>query len=779
MLILLSIDAIVYIEIILQIRQNEFFMQREKDHESTAAGMQSAVVDVEMTQKIDFDYKEAFGDEDTQPDSISSEKLKPGSISNLFHKDFVFAKKLVPDDYVKSSSVACMISSIPALEKDVKLHDIHDNYVLKDKIAEGAQGVVWTGYDKSLKRDIIIKTAKSGDEEELNRDNNFFVSEARIMAQLDHPAIVPIYGMFSDSEDRLHLTMKHIHGRTMKDYLQGIIILYQQEGVNKYAEKYSILTRIEYLVRVCEAVDYAHCKGVIHRDLKPENIIIGSHGEIYVMDWGLACLLSPEEYPGSKHLTEIGLHLRCELAGTPCYIAPELIRGGLTSPQSDIFSLGMILFEIVTLTRAVPGTSIHEVFRNILKRNYNPFRHRFLRSKLSDDLKAIIAKATSPSLSRRYKSARDMARDLRNYLMHRETSARPYSLVRKFLHVVGVHATITASVILSILLGLTVIALYGLHSQNILINKQKKREAVLTHFQYEVTERSNRLNNALSYFEDQLANLGSHSKYIWDAGADTVDYVHALAYFSKTKPNDALLKSMSLEDKKKVILSEILKHVMVTSNLQFKHKMIRSGKVKSADHNKAIVGIFAGFPDNSILTCPAGRKYAKECYPAKRPSYKEALGKNNGMIWSKPFKCAVCRKIVICCIQRVSDKNNKTLGVVGLDIDLEYIQRYLFRNEIPGMQEFLIDKDGDIILSNSFRYKDTKINPETKTLIFKKFPFNKEFRAALERGELQFRVKRYTQEYIFGIDRIPSLGYYYIEQISGKNLREHHRGHRH
>ncbi len=746
-------------------------MQSEKDHEVTET--QHTVIDVEMTQKIDFDYKEAFGDDDTQSVSISNGTFKSGSINGLFHKNFVFAKKLIPDDYVRSNSVACMISSIPALEKNAKLQDIHDNYVLKDKLAEGTQGVVWTGFDKSLKRDIIVKTAKSVKDENIAKDNNFFVSEARIMAQLDHPAIAPIYGMFSDDKNKLHLTMKHIHGKTMKAYLQGIIILYQQEGVSKYAEKDSMLTRIEYLIRVCEAVDYAHCKGVIHRDLKPENIIIGNHGEIYVMDWGLACLLAPEDFPNSKHLTEIGLHLRCELAGTPCYIAPELIRGGLTSPQSDIFSLGMILFEIVTLTRAVPGTTINEVFKNILKRNYTPFRHRFLKSKLPDDLKAIIAKATSPSLSRRYRSAKDMAGDLRKYLMHKEISARPDSFMKKCLRVIGGHAMITASVVLSILLALTIIALYGLHSQNILINKQKTREVLLTHFQYEVTKRANRLNNAISYFEDQLSNLASHSKYILNAEGDTGNYVHALAYLSEIKPNSTLLKSMSLVNKKRVILSEILRHVMGTSNLQIEHKIEKTAGQKSATRNKAIIGIFSGFLNGSILTYPANRKYAKECYPAKRPSYRKAMGKNDDIIWSKPFKCAVCKKIVVCCLRRVSDKSGRTLGIVGMDIDLEYIQKYLFRSSIRGMQEFLINKNGDIILSNNFKYEDTKTDPETKTLLFEKFAFYKEFREAVEKGELQFRVRKYKQDYIFGISHIPALGYCYIEQISEKNLQRH------
>lgn len=757
-------------------------LQNKKHPESTTIITPHASISVEMTQKIEFDYKEIVNDDYSKTTYVPNNKPNAKSLTDLFNKRYLFTKKSSPDEYVKSNPIACIISSISALEKELKIQDINDNYILKHQIAEGAQGIVMTGFDKSLKRNIVVKSTKSyKDKEHAIKDKNFFVSEARIMAQLDHPSIAPIYGMFSDDENKLHLAMKHIHGKTMKDYLQGISILYQQEGVEKYTEKDSILNRIEYLIRVCEAVDYAHCKGVIHRDLKPENIIIGSHGEIYVMDWGLACLLAPEQSPGSQHLTEIGLHLRCELAGTPCYIAPELIRGGLTSPQSDVFSLGMILFEIVTLTRAVPGETINEVFRNILKRNYNPFKHRFLKTKLSDDLNAIIAKATSPALSRRYESANDMAKDLRSYLMRKETVARPDNFLRKCLRGIGNHAVITSSVILSSLLLLTVIALYGLHSQNILINKQKTREAMLTHFQYKLIKRSDKLNYAIRYFENQLTNLANHCKYILSAKANTVNagYIYSLAYSGKTESNSTVKDSMNLTDKKKSILSQILKHMLSVSNLKFKDQASKSAKQAAVDKEKPIVGVFVGLKNGSILAYHGDKNYSKKCCPTKRSSYKDALKKNDAISWSKPFKCTICSKIVISCLRRIFDKENKELGIVGIDIDLEYIHKYLFLHNISGMKEFLVNRNGEVILSSNLDYKSSKIDPETKALILKKFSFKKEFQTAIARKRLQFRVKKYNREYIFGISHISSLDYYYIEQISERKLWENHKGHAH
>lgn len=716
-------------------------LQNEQKPKSAVLETTHALIDVEVTQKIEFDHNEIVGAGNSNKKTSTSRNV---NIADLFNKKSLFSKKSIPDDYVKTSSIVCMVSSIPSLEKELKLSNIDDNYILGEKIAEGGQGVILSGFDKSLKRDVVIKSAKIKKNNTL-KNKNLFVSEARIMAKLDHPSIAPIYGMYSDSQDKLHLAMKQIKGKNLKDYLYGISILYQHRGIGEYAEKDSILHRIEYLIKVCEAVDYAHCKGIIHRDIKPENIIIGSHGETYLMDWGLACLFAPEKKPGSKHLTEIGLHLRCELAGTPCYLAPELIRGGLTSPQSDIFSLGMVLFEIVTLTRAVPGETVNEVLKNIIEEKYMPFKHRFLKNKLSDDLKAIIGKATSASLCKRYETANDMAKDLRSYLMRNETVARPDNFLRKYLRKISHNIMITSSVVLGIILCLTIVALYGLHSQNILINKQKIRESMLTHFHDDLNKRSSKLNYAVHYFENQLTNLVRHSEYILNTKANTVNKVTRA---------------------EKSVLHKILKHMLSISNLKFEQQTANSSK------HKPVSGIFIIFKDGSILSHQGNTKYETDHYLNKRECHKKALKNKNVISWSKPLKCVICKKIVICCFLRISDENNKALGVIGMDIDLEYIHKNLFKNTVPGMREFLINKEGEVLLSHNFKRKDIKINPETNNLILKTFVFNKEFQIAIKKKSLRFRGRRYNKEYIYGISYIPSLGYYYVEQTSEKRLRK-------
>ena len=734
--------------------------------------------DVEKTQKIDMEYEDLLNNRSTQRSQFISAFLDRKKISTILGGKSIFMKKSSPDEFVKSESVVSLISSVPKLEKELKLPDVHDNYELKEKIAEGSQGTVWTAFDKSLKRDLIVKSIKPDRRrKDAGRDLDMFVSEARIMAQLDHSAIAPVFGMYSDTDNKLHLTMKHIHGKNLKDYLQEIMILYQSDGIAKYDERDSISTRIEYVIRVCEAVDYAHCKGVVHRDLKPENIIVGSHGEIYVMDWGLACLLSPDEQPNVDHVTDIGMHPREELVGTPCYMAPELIRGGLCSPQTDIFALGMILFEVVTLNRAVPGTTLKEVLQNIVNKKHLPFRHRFLKGKFSDDLKAIYEKATSHSLSRRYKRAGDMARDLKSYLMHKETSARPDNSFRKSLRAVSNHGLITASVILSVLLCSTSIALYSLYRNHVLVKEQRTREAVLNHFQHGVLERAGALDHAVRYFGTQLTNLAHHAQYVlctseginrwlkFHAG----NTLHGQAAANKAADSSKSSKITRFSGDRETVIKEILKHMMFASNATFKSKAVE-GQKEMLKSKAPILQIFIALKDGVVISYPQHNEYPRKCNPRIRPCFKEAENDKGSIIWSMPFFCKTHSKLVTCCLKRIDENDKSLMGVVGIDIDLEYMNKYLEQNSISGLNQYLINKEGQVVLGGDSSSRKLEVNSKTSIIKLRKFVFAEQLKKAVEDKRLQFEMKYGHRNYIFGMRHIPSLDCYYVEQIPEDKL---------
>jgi eukaryotic-like serine/threonine-protein kinase len=752
--------------------------------------------DVELTQKINIDYGEIV-DESKKDAFIFSKKQEneqKGTARSLTGKS-IFSRKRITDDYVKASSILSTIDSIPPLKDKLELQNVNDNYELKNQFSEGAQGIISTAFDKSLKRDIVVKSLKVDEvEEHARQDESLFVSEARIMAQLDHPSIIPLYGLHCGAESRLHLAMKHIHGKTLQKYLQDIIILYEREGIESFDEKRSIATRIEYLIKVCEAIDYAHCKGVIHRDLKPENIMIGNYGEVYVMDWGLACLLEPEKCTNDEHTTEVGKHSKNELVGTPCYIAPELIQGGSCSPQSDIFSLGMILFEIITLERAAVGKTVKEVLKNIVNLNYCQFKHRFLKNKLPHDLKAIIDKATCPYLSQRYKTADEMAKDLKLYLMREETIARPDNILRRCVRAMINHKMITSVVILSTLLCLASSTIYGLHSQNALMKEQEIREAMLTSFQANVSQRAHKMERIFFYFNTQLATLAYHAGRILKRKADTNIKIYNLDDFQSASPppgyaySPAYGISISLDcpvlkkaagekvldqmDKRVVALSPIFKHMMFTSDPEFKHETRDSIKKIIMKKGAPLNWITLGLKNGTMFAYPGTSCYTKNYDPRTRPWYKRALVQKNNSRWSAPFRCALSSKVLMSTIRCVYDKENNFQGVAGLHIRLDYIKKYIFRNQASGAKEYLINPKGQIVLSSDFRNKKARINRKSTVLIQKNFPFQKEFREAVEQKRVQFEAMKYKTKYLFALNRIPSLGYYYIQQISEKKLRK-------
>ncbi|MDD5697444.1 MAG: serine/threonine protein kinase [Victivallaceae bacterium] len=766
---------------------------KKQDKPGKTARLEFNAADVETTQKIKVDHEKVVDESSKKRHSDSGKPSGRTDASGSFTGKSFFNRKRVADDYVRSSTVLSTIGSIPPLEDNLELQSVYSNYELKHQFSEGAQGVIRSAFDKSLKRDIVVKSLKPGDSEGHSReDENLFVAEARIMAQLDHPSIIPLYGLHSGTEHKLHLAMKHIHGKTLQKYLQDTIALYERDGINNFDEKRSMATRIEYLIKVCEAVDYAHRKGVIHRDLKPENIMIGNYGEVYVMDWGLACLVDPEKFSDDEHLTEVGKRSKNALVGTPCYIAPELIRGGECSPQSDIFSLGMILFELVTLKRAVPGDSVNEVLKNIINWNYRSFRHRFLKGKLPHDLKSIIAKAICEPPSRRYKTANDMAEDLRLYLLSEETVARPDNIFRKCIRTMLNHKLTTSVVILSVLLGLAAVTSYSLYSQNQLMRNQKVREDMLAYFHNGVAQQAHRMERVFFYFNTQLAGIAYQAARILERRPETNIKVYTLADFRGTSPppdyaySPAYGIDISLDypvfkkapgekgfdklDKRVIGLTPLFEHVMFTSDPQFKRKTLKAVKTIIMEKGAPLNWITLGVENGTMFAYPGTSCYPDDYDPRTRPWYKRALNPKNNNVWSEPFRCALSSKILMSTTTGVYDRNRVFLGVAGLHIRLEYIQKYIFGNQSSGIREYLINREGKIILSSGFENEKAETNRKSTELILKEFPFAEAFKAAVKQHKGHFEAVGYNTKYLFALNRLPSLGYYYIQQISEKML---------
>ncbi len=752
--------------------------------------------DVELTQKIEVDYTQVI-DASKKEVILSEIRHEQEKTTESLVGKSIFNRKRITDDYVKSNTIISRINKVPPLRNKLELQDIHNNYELKEKFSEGSQGIIRTAFDKSLKRDVVVKSLKADeDEKHAQHDENLFVSEARIMAQLDHPSIIPLYGLHSgNAESKLHLAMKHIHGKTLKKYLEDIVTLYESEGIATFDEERSIATRIEYLIKVCEAMDYAHCKGVVHRDLKPENIMIGNYGEVYVMDWGLACLVNPAEFSDKEHHNDVGKHAKNELVGTPCYIAPEIIRDGAYSRQSDVFALGMILFEIVTLTRAVPGKTVNEVLKNIVNWRYRHFKHRFLKKRLSDDLKAIVAKAICDPLSHRYKSASAMANDLRLYLMREETAARPDNIFRKCMRAMVNHKMLTSIVVMSILLALSASTIHSLYTQNLLITEQKEREDMLAYFQGYASQRANKMERIFFYLKNQLKNAAYRAGCTLNSKSYTnekmyenkdyakqttapPDYAFATSYNMKISLDHTLFKpgpgtnAGNKLNRRVICLRDMFKHIMFTSSPDFDYKPKSYIKKVITTQGAPLIWIYIALKNGTMFSFP-GKHYAKDYDPRKRPWYKDAVKKSKYLVWSKPYLDASKQNLVISCMQCVFDRKNNFLGVIAMDISLNYIQRYMFNKKVNSvLKEYLLNKKAQIILSSDFKDENAKITKRT-TLILEKFPFSKQLREAVRNKKINFEATENGIEYIFTLNKLPSLEYYHIQQVKEKDLRKY------
>ena len=206
-----------------------------------------------------------------------------------------------------------------------ELEEPGPRYVFMNELGRGGMGRVDEVFDNLLGRSVAQKSSLPEGGEAFA---TMLVSEAQTCAQLEHPAIVPVYDLGVGPEDTPYYTMRRVRGRTLFDVLRD---------TEKVATRAQLLA---VLRQVCLAVDYAHSRGVVHRDLKPENVIVGEFGEVYVLDWGIAELLE-----GSDVRRALQKNIS---AGSPGYMAPEQITSGRVDARTDVFALGAMLYEALS-----------------------------------------------------------------------------------------------------------------------------------------------------------------------------------------------------------------------------------------------------------------------------------------------------------------------------------------------------------------------------------------------------------------------------------------------
>jgi eukaryotic-like serine/threonine-protein kinase len=646
-----------------------------------------------------------------------------------------------------------------------ELAEIDSSYDLGEKFAEGAQGEILTGTDKLLKRYVAIKSLKKDLLDQPGMVNSF-VAEAIVTAQLDHPSIIPLYGINRDDKNGLHISMKLVHGQTLTDLIKSD----RSKSSNAKTESLALTQRLEHFIRVCNAVAYAHEKKVIHRDLKPQNIMVGHFYEVYVMDWGIAQTYKEE----NRHIPQK------TTAGTPGYIAPEILNKQLPEAASDQYSLAIILYELVCLKSALDDTDIKTRLKQTKAGKLPALKHFNPKINIHADLKAIFKKASDLNPQDRYTSATALADDIRQFIKKEEVTARPDNLLRKAYRFIAAHHHQAAAMFLFSMLVFAGITINSLTEQNLAVTSSKARELKLLDLRSNIISRSHDIDSHFQYLSSILERYTDKAVFLLES-KNPSKHTILKDYRVFKNPNDLpsgtvnsplyqqninfavgnykLATGQSLTEVQETlnVISPLINdcfQYMSSSQKELQELTQQDLQVHATTKGFPIRWMYFGLKNGLLVNYPGSGVLTASYDPRERPWYKQNKDLP-GVHWSRPYEDLFGLGTVISASMPMRNKKGNFLGVASFDLTLNDVKNAMVSSEEnPSLiRSYLIDKEGTIIISS-------KDNMSGKTL-----PIPHLLNHIQEGRSGQFETSRAGQAIMVDHALIPTLSWYYIEEI--------------
>jgi len=608
-----------------------------------------------------------------------------------------------------------------------------ERYRLLGPIGKGAMGVVHLARDRELQRKVAIKQLSGNTDDALVVRR--FLGEAQITAQLDHPNVVPVYGLELGNDGAAY-AMKLVDGRTLAEVIEDA-----HRDDDPKARRARLAELLETFVKVCDAVAFAHKKGVIHRDLKPANIMVGPFGEVYVMDWGLAREYGAEHADPDTSAIAVTNASAAEtqagaLVGTPAYMAPEQAHGRnwLLGPGSDQFALGLILFEIVNGRRAYPESQPSAVLKRAWtasKDRYDPYA--------SAELAAIADRATALEVPDRYPDVQAFAADIRRHLRGDETVALPDDLFDKLRRWMVRHQKQTLAIGLTVvLLAIGLVVWSQLRERARLAEARveaQRTEAALSGFVNDVAQRGQRLANHFLWYEGlteglvgaarhaMLRGAGEATTYSWSdylGGKGPAGIVQSPHYDRPISPDHGVT-ACSPRAPAATCQSDVGRLGTLRQHMQrlfaggpedtVPTRSIAELRKRIVDHITPIQWVYVALETGTMFMFPGASGYLDHKYdPRTRPWYRQGKkahsdGAPRRRIWSRPYVDMMGQGRVITCIQPLMDDDGRFLGVASLDLGFNsLIDQHLAMPDLPGfVASYLLDADGTIMITSAAR----------------------------------------------------------------------------
>lgn len=648
-----------------------------------------------------------------------------------------------------------------------------ERYEKRTLLGQGGMGAVHEAYDTVLHRPVATKSLH----EEVPTSSPLwkrFYREAQITAQLGHPSIVPVYSIeFTDDQQPL-MIMKRIQGVTLDDYIEDC----KECEEHPLPSVFRLEQRLETLIKICDAMHYAHVKGVIHRDIKPENVMVGAFEDVYVMDWGVATplqnslKLDPYEEEvlkdASLDVEDLGINtIHGQVIGTPRYMSPEQAMGDLESvgPAADQYAVGMMLYELITLQEARPGMKVIE----LLDKAIDGTRDWDL-SGIDPRLSAILLKTTEHKIENRYSTMKEFAQDLRLFLRDQPVMAFQEPLWMKVWRKIRQHPTQFALAISLCFAIAGAITITSLLSALQLMSQTSKHDRVTTHLLNQISSQTQQLDQSFSDVQRGVQRLAVRLESLYTLSSSLLvesacqDY-RSLKDEEGTKQHHQYADNWINVDTSVCLVPESVPRSQTGVGLWLASAMTpylmeefqgTTGEdfdtvFWDTGHLHPIQWSYIGFTDGVLLNYPGVHQFGEGYDPRLRPWYvegQEFLAPNCG----EPYPDASGSGYLLPCNQRVNKPNGDLLAVVGLDFLVDSVLENLeiaqpeYVNQVQ-----LLNKKGEVLVSSGDKGKQVDSlkrsdNNRSKT---KSFLQQAQVLAAIQNGQKQGLIKGREHTYVF------------------------------